>query len=236
MTVIQLPAVKRASHSRERSAVHPRAQRPPPLPSHPLTAAGRLGRLFPPNSSSHRWPCTTPTPSASCPAGPFCLVLLWLPQNLQLCYSFCVLFLMDCIVSCFHVSLSSFCFVTKREDEDCFMDLNLWNTHENEADGWNVDIRIIRENLLCFGESTGVIWSCLLWEDLSPTLQDWAQILPRWSLGITVKGWLTLVPLLASFCLWLCIFCLLDLINLMTNSRKWDNSQLIPFSHFDTIV
>lgn len=45
MTEIQLPAVKRASHSRERSPVHPRAPRPPPQPSHPLTAAGRLGRL-----------------------------------------------------------------------------------------------------------------------------------------------------------------------------------------------
>lgn len=45
MTVIQRPAVKRASHSRERSPVHPRAQGPPPQPPHPLTAAGRLGRL-----------------------------------------------------------------------------------------------------------------------------------------------------------------------------------------------
>lgn len=72
-----------------------------------------------------------------------------------------------------------------------------------------VEMLTFELRIFCFGEATGVIWSCC-------TLQDWAQILPRWSLGITVKGWLTLIPLLASLCLWLCIFCLLDLVRWQT--------------------
>lgn len=162
-----------------------------------------------------------------------CLLLLGLPQILShqsLRYS---LFVLCPAFMCLWWAA----FALSQKEKMIVLWIWIFETHfENGADGWNVDIRIIEKNRLCFGESTGVIWSCLPWEDLLPTLRDWAQILPRWSLGITVNRWLTLILLLASLCLWLCIFCLLDLINLMTNSRKWNNSQVIPLSHFDTSV